>query len=158
MNYSEIGEQNDFQGELTQKLVAEWIHSLTGLGYIIQDTHGIDIISGDYRIEVKSIESLVKRNKRPKADTRRVFHYQLRSFKIHYQQMHEELTHYAFVFQDKLLIPKPVILMVDASKVSGFVKPKGYKNEYHIPIWWVLENYNWQLSKYGDKLSLLTKH
>jgi len=154
VNNQEQGEINDFQGELTQKLVAEWLHSLTGLGYIIQDTHGIDIISGDYRIEVKSIESLVKRNKRPKADTRRDFHHQLRSFKIHHQQMREELTHYAFVFQDKILIPEPVILMVNAELVNRFVKPKGYKNEYHIPIWWVLENYNWQLSKYGDRLVL----
>jgi len=151
-----LGENNDFQGEWSQELVAKWLKQISGKDYEIQDTRGIDIICGDFKVEVKSISSLIQRNVHPisegksKYDKRkRKCHYQLRHFKINHNQMFEDITHYAFVIKDDLLIPDPAILIVESHCINKFISRKKTSNWYHIPIWFVLENYSWDISKAG---------
>lgn len=144
----ENGEHNDFQGEWTQRLVADWFEELMGLPTVIKDTRGIDIYCGDMKVEVKSIRSIVRTVKKTAKYPERS---RMNGFKIDIEGIKPETTHYAFVTEDERVLAYPNIYVVEAKYVWEFINPEKKGSWGSVPLWWVLNNFNRHLSTWGNR-------
>lgn len=135
---SEISIQNDRDGQWYQDLVAKHLEKLTNLDAEVNyNNRGIDVICGEYKIEVKGTKSLFQKTEK---------YHCVRGWKSNRNCLSPELTHFAFVLNESDLSSKPLIYLVAYEDILKRYSKYPNSHWIHFPLWWIFENYIGNLS------------
>jgi len=139
---STLSEENNKSGYMYQEIVAEHLTELTGKEATVKRSHGIDVVCGEFNIEVKGTKNLHKGEKR-KGKT----HYQVRGWKAAPHYCPAEITHFAFVLDEQHLCTFPLIYIVPISCIKQRFDQYPHSQWVHFPFHWVWSHYDFSLSK-----------
>lgn len=141
MSRSLISGENDRNGSLYQKVVAEHLEKRTGLPVKITETHGIDIIcGGKYFVEVKGMKNLFKKPSKKKGQV------QVNSWKADQTICPDGLTHFAFVLNEDYLCSQSFIYFVVIEDIKKRFHRKPTSQWVYFPLHWVWDHYILELS------------
>ena len=135
---------NDAWGSIYQEEVANYFKELTGETPIIRDTHGVDVICGEYYLEVKGTRQLFIENK--VRTEKRIFK-TIRGWKTRPVDCPDAITHFVFVLDDKNLSSKPIIYVVDIVHIRERFRQYPDAKVIWFPLHWVFDHYNFDLSR-----------
>jgi len=143
---SEISRQNDRDGEWYQDVVAKHLEKLTNLNAEIHyNNEGIDVVCGEYKIEVKGTRSLFQQIKTKKKHRK---YHTIRGWKSNRNCLkYPELTHFAFVLNETDLSSKPLIYFVTLDDIMRRYNKFPNSHWVHFPLWWIFDNYVGSLSR-----------
>lgn len=148
MNHrSQISQNNDQRGSYYQQYVARHLSKITGDPAFVKDTHGIDLVCGDFKVEVKGTKSFYYGKKRyNKVKQRDTIRYSHGGWKANKNCIPEDITHFAFVLDVKAFCGYPLIYFVDIKHIREHLAEYPNSNWVHFYFWWIIQYYIPELS------------
>lgn len=141
-NASYQSHTNDQKGYLWQLDVAKHLEKITGQIATVCDTHGVDVICGDYRVEVKGTGSFYQKSK-INGKTRHA----VRGWKGQVSTVPENLTHFAFVLDEEHVNTRAIIYLVGFEDVKKVFDKHPHSQWVYFRVHWVWEHYIYNISR-----------
>lgn len=138
-----ISRDNDQRGWFYQKYVADYLQQKTGEKAIIKDTHGVDVVCGEFKLEVKGTKNLYQKSKKKKKHK----FLTVRGWKADQTACPDEVTHFAFVLTEEDICNYPLIYIVSIEDIKERFKQYPDSQWVHFQLHWVFNHYIRALSK-----------
>lgn len=124
---------NDKFGDDCQKIVLDYLTQTFNAFAKSKGTKGYDLIvyhqNKELKFEIKGMSQFFR-------------NIQINNFQINTTHLKKDLTHFAFITQDDVFIPNPILFLTPAKQIFDYIKneSKSKTHKHTIPLRWIRNN------------------